>query len=180
MGKGQEFERNIPRYFSTWWSYGKDKDIFRRTGGSGSSIIPEEFGDMTYRKATGELLLRCFIFELKKGYTKNTDILDLLNPRRKNPILFDWWKKLEGERIIAERPHKALVLQRDRKNPLIFLEPSFIIKQEAWGGELNCFVLDGKSINEKENFCVMALKDFFIWTKPEDIEYLVGRDDLGC
>ncbi len=78
MAKGGEFERNICKQLSLWWTENERDDIFWRTAGSGArhttrqkkNISTENSaGDVCYIDQLGKPFIDYFLMELKRGYT---------------------------------------------------------------------------------------------------------------
>lgn len=76
--KGSEFEREISKRLSLWWSDGKRDDIFWRTSGSGARATTRrkksqktayEYGDITFTDPDGKPFIDYFLVELKRGYS---------------------------------------------------------------------------------------------------------------
>ena len=71
--KGQNFERDIARYLSLWWTDGNDADVFWRNKVRKTSKTPEaerQMGDLTTTKTIGLPFIEMFNIELKSGYSK--------------------------------------------------------------------------------------------------------------
>jgi len=57
MAKGGEFERDISRFLSRWWTYGERDDVFWRTSASGARAttrslarLPRDHGFAAFRE----------------------------------------------------------------------------------------------------------------------------------
>jgi len=78
MPKGGDYEREVCKQFSLWWSDGKRDDIFWRTAGSGGRATirakskiatANSSGDMCYLDDIGKPFIDYFLPEIKRGYT---------------------------------------------------------------------------------------------------------------
>lgn len=82
MGKGDDFERDVSRMLSLWWTEGKRDDIFWRTSASGGRATARaeyagrqtkyEHGDVTFTDPVGKPLLDLAVIEAKRGYTNTS------------------------------------------------------------------------------------------------------------
>lgn len=81
MGKGGEFEREISKFLSLWWTNGDRDDVFWRTSASGARATVRaavfkqtnyEYGDITFTDPVGKALLDLMIIEAKRGYTNTS------------------------------------------------------------------------------------------------------------
>lgn len=172
--KGGEFERYISKILSLWWTQDLDKprdDIFWRTAGSGARATNRtkqkkktayEYGDITFIDPVGKPLIDTFLIECKKGYTKEVDILDLFH--NKNSILFTWWSKALSEMEDAGRKNCILILGRNRKSEICFINTSFF--NDDYNGT---FFGDRIKLMSKDTnffFTVIDFSDFLKWLNP--------------
>lgn len=125
--KGSQFERDIARRLSRWWS-GDDDAIFWRTsqsGGrattrrkSGKATVGQE-GDLCATNPLGQAFIDCFVVELKRGYNKFT-IADLIDsPRPEKQTYSKWIRKIEDASIRLGN-HWLLIVKRDRRKEVVF------------------------------------------------------------
>jgi hypothetical protein len=98
--KGGQFERDICRKLSLWWTEGKRDDVFWRSASSGAMATSRmrtkgkttygQHGDIQAVDPIGAPLLKLCCFELKRGYGKWSpmDVLDAPPPRKgaKEPV----------------------------------------------------------------------------------------------
>lgn len=176
MAKGPQFERDLSRKLSLWWTDNDRDDVFWRTSSSGARATSRaksgkktayEGGDIRHLDPIGEPLIKCFLLELKRGYNSETDLLDLLNPKKKS-LLMEWWTKAEMEKRRDDRRNHALILHRDRKNTLIFLEHDFVSEQESkYSGNITFPII---VVKNSYDINIISLDNFFTWVSPEDIK----------
>jgi hypothetical protein len=87
MSKGPQWERDLCRILSEWWSGGEHDDLFWRSSQSGGRATQRSkkgkrttghYGDIAATDPLGYPLTRVFALEAKKGYSKHTlhDFLD--------------------------------------------------------------------------------------------------------
>ncbi len=125
--KGSSFERELCRQFSLWWSAGSADDIFWRTAGSGarattrhksSAITKYQYGDMTFVRPEGQLLLDVWCFEFKRYHAVN--VLSCLDPAAPDKALLAFWGKACTE---AKNSCRApfLVTRVDRGVPICWM-----------------------------------------------------------
>jgi len=79
--KGSQFERDVCRQLSLWWSNGTNDDIFWRTQTSGARATVRDkqgkrtfgqYGDVQATDPIGQPLLNNLSIEIKRGYSKSS------------------------------------------------------------------------------------------------------------
>lgn len=109
-----------------WWSGGEADDWFWRTAGSGGRATnrakqgkgtANSAGDIGAEHPEAQKLLAISTIELKRGYS-NTDIQELLDHKGKSPFR-EFIAQAERSAHIANTPYWWLVVQRDRRHPLL-------------------------------------------------------------
>ena len=177
--KGSEFEREISRRLSLWWTQDLPEprdDIFWRTSGSGARATTRgkalkrtayEYGDITCRDPIGKPLIDLFLIETKRGYSDGADLLDLLNPKKETYIL-DWWRKADKEMRQAGRRNKLIILSRNRRKTVVFFDLDFLNLWEMYSGIMNYFWYI-KCVLGDEKLVVMDFEGFLKNLQPNDI-----------
>jgi len=78
VAKGGNYERQVCKELSLWWTNGERDDIFWRTAGSGGRSTARRkkkkstanaAGDIRYDDALGKPFIDYFLCEIKRGYT---------------------------------------------------------------------------------------------------------------
>lgn len=184
MGKGEDFERSVPKIISLWWTDNKQDDVFYRTHGSGSRATTRQKQGIATANAAGDLMsvdevghpfTDCFLIELKRGYTKGSSkisVLDLIdNKRKKQFALVDWYTKAKKEANFHKRPFVLIIFKRDYKEICVLLEESFLTVFEAYSGtytkELIYFSAVG--FDNTSAFYITTLDSFLKWLDKESI-----------
>lgn len=173
MAKGGQNERTKCKQWSLWWSDGERDDVFWRTSGSGARATQRaktgqettgSYGDMGYIDVEGKPFLDVFTVEFKKGYSKDLDLLTLLDGKGTKYMLLNFLQQVMGD---AERAKNLPLLEihRDRKSPLVFV-PSVvfhfgIIPNTLVDFPSIAFNLRPKYENLKGSFVIMRQEDFF-------------------
>lgn len=186
--KGPAWERKFCGLLSSWWTHGRDDDVFWRTAGSGGRATSRSkkgkstknhHGDVTHTDAVAVPFTQAFTLELKKGYNSAT-LSDLVDKPRtsKDCTYLQWIVKLQETAREAGSLSWMLVHHRDRREPLVFLDG--VIAERLWElqGETS---LDGvREVSaevryEDQTVTVWGtrLEDFFRWTTPEMVRRLV-------
>ena len=129
--KGGQFERDMARKLSFWWSGGKHDDLFWRASQSGGRATVRgrkgqrtfgQCGDIAATHPDGQSLLDVVTIELKRGYSHSSfaELLDRPNHAATQPF--------EGFVIqaysackLAKTPAWLLITRRDKKECLIFM-----------------------------------------------------------
>lgn len=81
MAKGGDFERDVSKFLSLWWTHNEREDIFWRTSASGARATTRaagfkktkyEHGDITFTDPIAKPMLDLMIIEAKRGYTNTS------------------------------------------------------------------------------------------------------------
>lgn len=81
MAKGGDFERDISRFLSLWWTHDERDDIFWRTSASGARATARatkfkktkyDHGDITFTDPIAKPMLDLMVIEAKRGYTNTS------------------------------------------------------------------------------------------------------------
>ena len=135
--KGADFEREIPKELSYWWTNGKRDDVFWRVKGSGSRATSRlrqhgkttygQHGDIKAEDPIGAPLLEVVTLELKRGY-KKWSFLDVLDrpPMRKGQKKrtlqpFEQFMVQVQEDASATGTHPVLICKRDKRRKIIVM-----------------------------------------------------------
>ena len=182
--KGSNFEREICKRLSEWWSDNKRDDIFWRTSGSGARAKTRskknqktfgQCGDIQATDPIGQPLIDVCSIELKRGYPKAT-FSDLIE--RPDGAAEQMYEKFINQAI---EDHKnagsltwMLIVKRDRKDPIVFMPRKFkrlLSDRNAIFFMAPCFHLKCRFKDDKiHNIYGTTLENFFFRIKPQDIK----------
>lgn len=178
--KGSGFERSICKQLSKWCSNGKSDSIFWRSTTSGARATvrakkgletPNSYGDVTAIDPIGAPLIDLVSIELKRGYSGQLTIQNLLDSNQKEPLLLKFWKQAERDRAIGKRRWSWLIFQRDRRKACIMVNKSFWNFLTSYAGSLKSLRLLLKlgCVSERVhyNLYIMRLSEFLHWIDPE-------------
>ena len=170
--KGSNFEREIARDLSLWWSNGKRDDIFTRSDSSGARFTQRkktdkdtafQSGDIACSDPAGILLLELFSIEVKTGYGKKNkdkivlwDVLDILDSDQKIPVIFSLWQQCENDAELANK-EPMLIFRRNRRKKCIAFKRSYFSTLELWFGSTDYPII------KLQEICIMNLNNFFNW-----------------
>ena len=103
--KGSEFEREVAKILSRWWSpslFNKGELVFWRTHASGKAkhISKHQFGDITNIREEGKPLIDLFVIECKR--TKRFNLFSAIAEDKSLPLT-SWLKKLKAEAYGSNR-----------------------------------------------------------------------------
>jgi len=166
--KGSSFERDIAKKLSQWWTQDLESerdDIFWRTSGSGARATSRtkahkktayEYGDLTFTDPIGKPFIDCFLIECKCGYTDEIDVLDFFH-REDTSILFQWWDKAVKEAEEAGRKHVLLIVKRNRKPEVCFIDRDFGFNIQMLNGRYNKAI---RLISLDKRIDVILLEEF--------------------
>jgi hypothetical protein len=172
--KGSQYERDVCRQLSLWWTEGKDDNSFWRTSQSGGRATtrakqklktPNSYGDVGYLDIVGKPFIDKVLLELKRGYTKDISILDFLDKNRGEPILLKWWDKAEKERKLAKRKHTIIIFRRDRHKSCILINAGLFTKMIDWFGDFSRNYIIIK--RNKLKLIAIELDTFLAWCHPD-------------
>lgn len=194
QNKGQNFERDVCRTLSLWWSAGEEDDIFwrnrtRRTGKAYNAQIQE--GDIIAVKSAGIPLTDVFCVECKSGYSSKKSVTKKTKEKRarvkekvKN-IPWDLLGVLDGSTgVIAnativkfwEQARKAADLTN--KIPLLIFKRDFHVPVVVVGSDFfkvcECFEQDIMKITvswiSEEDLYFYRLESFLKVFPPEAVK----------
>lgn len=164
--KGSKFEREIATTLSLWWTNNERDDIFWRTQGSGARATTRskqkkttkyQYGDITFTDPIGKPLIDLFLVEIKRGYTKELLLLDLLDrgKKAKDPLFLKFWTKAEIEKKQGKRFYSLLIFKRDRHQACVCFHQAFY-------NNIKKIIVNPVNIIKikKPRLCIMLLDDF--------------------
>ena len=184
MSKGQDFERQVCRTLSLWWTDGEDADVFWRNRVRSTKQSPDakhQLGDVTALKTVGAPLVERFSIEIKTGYSKTKkgtrtknipwDLLDLLDGKKDGKkTLLEFWAQCTKDAEISKRI-PLLIFKRDFHQPVVCISRYVLGLIEDFVGEYNgpqlrYYPKDSISIF---NLCFFRLEDFLAYVSPDVI-----------
>lgn len=135
MGKGANFEREICRTLSLWWTNGSRDDVFWRSAASGARAKIRsytgkktfgQYGDIQATDPIGQPLIDLCTIELKRGY-KNCSVADVLDAGESHAKQkwTEWVEQALTDHQNAGSLFWALITKRDRRETLIFIPKAF-------------------------------------------------------
>jgi hypothetical protein len=138
MAKGGQFERDVCRQLSLWWTTGKRDDVFWRTAGSGARATVRKkagrktfgsYGDITATDPIGQPLMKLLTLELKRGYSKTSfaDLLDV-SQRAKQQMFAKWVQQACDAAEASGSQAWCLITKRDQRECLIFMPYSLVLR----------------------------------------------------
>lgn len=171
--KGADFERDICKELSLWWTNGERDDVFWRTAGSGGRATNRAkqgqntagaYGDLTNTDAEGEVLLKLCCFELKRGYGK-FDVLDLLEKRNTPHKLQSFWQQAVKSTFDAGAYYPIVLFKRDRKPVMVMGPRSLLLALDGYIGPYKAMSL--RFVLDDQPLFIASLKDFLAYATPE-------------
>lgn len=128
--KGSDYEREVCKRLSLWWTDDKRDDVFWRSSGSGARAkvrgragaqTAGQHGDVAATDPIGAPLIDALTIEIKRGYSEYTfqDVIDRLE---KGGI--QEWERWFGQAIESHDQSGSvswmLITRRDRRSPLVW------------------------------------------------------------
>jgi len=136
MAKGGNFEREVSKALSLWWTGGKREDVFYRSQASGGRFTMRrksgkdtsgQGGDITASDSIGEPLIKQWSIECKTGYGKKTDkgisrwdVLDLLDSAQKETVIEKMWAQCRRDASLTKR-EPILIFRRNGRKACVML-----------------------------------------------------------
>lgn len=194
--KGSSFERTIAKQLSLWYSNKKRDDIFWRTAGSGARATTRmkqnkdtanSAGDLSFLHHSGKAFINLCVIEIKRGYNRKKTspgaqiaILDLIDSpeRKRKPVLFSWWDKIEQEREEHERKYSFIIFRRDRHNTCICMHKKTFTALEKRSRKSFIFPHNGTWLEVQKkgyHLKVLLLEEFLAFFKPEHFRRKIKR-----
>lgn len=191
MAKGSEFERDICKLLSLWWTDGERDDIFWRTAGSGARATQRakrsqstfgQYGDVQATDPMGQPLIDLCTIELKRGYSKSTfaDLIEDSQTANAKPCMYaKFIEQAKADAKKANAPWWLLIVKRDRRKAIVIYPPKLF--DMNWAGLDKCRIFRKKKIHVYISPLVM----FLDYVSPDDIiklhgEYEEADECLGC
>lgn len=191
MAKGGNYEREIFKKLSLWWTNNERDDVFWRTNSSGARATQRkkggkdtayQAGDMTFTDPIGEPLVKIWNVECKTGYAakKKTEakvsvinwcVLDILDSKQKVPVFINMWQQCNKDAKTNNR-EPILIFRRNHMQSCIAIKISYFNKLKDHFGTVlaNKLQLKCKGLN----ITIIGLASFLDWTALMR-EYLEGQ-----
>jgi hypothetical protein len=180
--KGSQYERSICKKLSLWWTQDLKEprdDIFWRTSQSGGRATTRakqnistaySQGDITFIDPIGSPFIDTCLLELKRGYTKDIEVLNFIDKVKGEPILLKWWIKGEGEKEESNRKWTMIIFRRDRHKSCIMLNTEMIKEIELLFNRCSDDCIKIK--RTPFNFTIIRLNSFLEWVHPKFFDTL--------
>lgn len=165
--KGNNFEREISKKLSLWWSENKRDDIFWRTQSSGAFYtirkkfgkqLSTQYGDIQAIDKDGQPFLECVCIEVKRGY--NIDFFDFLSKKKSKFQIF-----LNQAKNLDKQP--VLIYKKDRKKTIIFFEKTLFLKMQDFFSSPNFPYILMFFPDFGESFFCSDFDNFLKWCHPD-------------
>ena len=199
--KGGDYERQVCKVLSLWYSRGERDDIFWRTSGSGARATirkksnlntADSAGDVQAIHESGKAFTRLVNIEIKRGYTQKdlkkqshnnkislTSLIDTkLDQKGKPGILIQWIDKGLKECQLHNKKHLLIIYRRDRRRScILMLKHTFDYLSE--NNRLFIFPHDGTYCNiatsSGRNIIIIPFEDFLSWCPPRAFFQKINR-----
>lgn len=197
--KGGEWERELSKLLSLWWTHGERDDTIWRTHGSGSRATTRSkkglgtlgaAGDFMATDPITEPLFAYWLAEAKRGYKlagDNSAAINLLywldkQPAHNDPLLYKWWLKADREREIHQRHEAVIIFRRTAKMPVIMMRAEHFGDMHHYNGPFPGVSVDIRYPGHHNLwskplpcFTFILLQTFFHWCPPETIKLLLEK-----
>lgn len=171
--KGSDFEREICKALSTWWTEGERDDVFWRSSQSGGRATQRaksgkktagSYGDVAATDPCGAVLLDRMCIEIKRGYGTWSvqDVLDKGPRAAKQPFELFWEQARTSAAMVGPLCAPAVIFKKDKRRVCVALPASLIASFKI---ALACtyLVLRGGDMGA---VVILALDDFFACVSP--------------
>ena len=183
MAKGGDFEREICKQLSLWWTKGERDDVFWRTSGSGARATVRakkglntslSHGDITAIDPIGVPFIQRVTVEIKRGYNDSSIAAMLDKP--KTAKAQPWEVFLQQAVSSAQEAGTVwwwLICKRDRKETLLYM-PARMVRDFDKLGMLPraYFFLEAKATDNtpmRVSVYACLLTDFLSIVSPEQL-----------
>jgi len=182
--KGGDFEREICKKLSLWWSKGLGEaprdDVFWRTSQSGGRAtqrmkkgIPTHgsYGDISAVDSIGEPLLKLFTIELKRGSSHSCpgDLIDFKPDNLRHPWIICLLQAIKSHEQ-AKTFGWMMICRRDHRLPVAYIDST--VFRHFQGKDAICprvrFILPIGS-GEGQDFIAVPLEGFLSVVTPKEI-----------
>ena len=172
--KGSAFEREVCKILSYWASEGEHDDWYWRSSQSGGRATQRaksgkrtvnSYGDIAPQCPEAEWFTKMFCIECKKGYTKDTDVLSLIDSKQAEPTLVAHFNQCKRDKEEAGSRHELVIFKRDRKKACIMVSLLAINELETLFGNYPKSIITFEAGN-KPDLAIMLMEDFFEWIDP--------------
>jgi len=172
--KGSQFERDIARRLSKWWMNDNSQDdVFWRTDSSGGRFTQRAkqgkdtvnaAGDISSRCVEGDIFVKNFTVEIKRGYNKLDFLILLDKPSNKNHTFIGWWVKLILE-CTARNTFPVVIFKRDRSETCVAISEFFFEKMlEHYGYEPRIpYLIFRSGVMDIDNVVLINFEHFLTW-----------------
>lgn len=186
--KGGDYEREICKLLSRWWSDGERDDIYWRSSQSGGRATQRakgglttygSYGDIAAVDPIGEPLVKLFTIELKRGSSWGSvgDLLDRPESSAQNASEMALEQAISSH-VEAGTPAWMLICRRDRRVSVVFMShsiskvlsyysPKSIFNPPAW--TLNLVINTRDKRSQEVHAFGTTLSDFLDCVNPEAV-----------
>lgn len=185
--KGGQFERDVCRTLSLWWSDGVSDAIFYRTGGSGGrgtkrgragKATPNHCGDVGASDPVGGPLLKLAAIELKNGYNDQT-LQDVLDSTKDKGEWREWIAQAEESAKHAGAYGWMIVVRRDKRRTVLAMSADVFFGfhnacQRSPDTLYPSLVLSREGVRQ---VLVVRFEDFLKAYTPDDVRLAVAHCD---
>lgn len=177
MAKGGNFEREVAKLLSLWWTEGERDDCIWRTDASGARATQRgkrgkktafQHGDLTFTDTCAAPLFQVFSIECKTGYARKTKsgetqhwcVLDLIDSAQAETIFDKMWAQAVDDAEKSER-RPLLIFRRNRRVPCIAMTTELYQGLQFVFGSLGFSRVTISTVIH--GVIIMSLKDFMEW-----------------
>jgi hypothetical protein len=183
MAKGGEFEREVCKTLSLWWTDCDSDAVFWRTSNSGGRATVRgkgkrktvnQHGDITFTDPVGMPLLQALTFELKRGYSCTLqDLIDADKPPRTSYAA--WIAQAKRSQVAAESLSWAIIHRRDRRVVTITM-PEDMFSQLLRASKVDLIVPFAMvHSGSGEVLVTVRLQPFLSSIRPAAVREVVGK-----
>jgi hypothetical protein len=185
MAKGADFERELCKKLSLWWTDDERDDVFWRTAGSGGRATMRgrkgastygQDGDIQAVDPVGKPLMDLVTIELKRGYAPAT-FADILEPTKKGttPMYLTFFEQAIRSAKNAGSVSWWLIVRRDHRASTIFfpreLAQSLLDTRNVVPFAAMRFTVEPEGMKKHDiQVGCMALDEFLFRVTADDIQ----------
>lgn len=178
--KGGQYERDLCRQLSNWWTNGKHSDVFWRTSQSGGRATTRaksgqrtrgQEGDIAATHPSGLPFTRLFTIESKRGYPKHNPMFMIAPSKREGKKGFaEFIVQAKNAAGRAQTPFWLIIHRWDQRGAVVYF-PYRLRTNYGFDGQW-IFPSAQFSFQSYGKIICLRLEDFFLAFTPDRLRQL--------
>lgn len=178
MAKGSDYEREIAKALSMWWTEDEHDAVFWRSSNSGGRATVRsqkgkktqgQEGDLTATDPIGKPLTDLCLIELKRGYKGASvyDLLDYTESRKGKQVWTGFFQQINRAQVHSGCPYFMLITRRDAHTSIITIPFTLFVHLRSYGLHPSSHIRSKVEVDNAEMDVIsMRLENFFSFCDP--------------